>query len=150
MERPSQGNTSFQGILKDFEVHATRVRQSHRETVNYDSINDVLQAALQERQQGTQQEHGHPASRHLEEQDYWDSSEAKKLFIGDKDSDKSVRDIMENRIATMQRVSRYPEGWREVVEQHDKDNLCMQHTTYMLLDREVKFFAYRTSMLWIV
>lgn len=150
VECPSQGNTSFQGILKDFEVHATRVRQSHRETVNYDSINDVLQAALQERQQGTQQEHGHPASRHLEEQDYWDSSEAKKLFIGDKDSDKSVRDIMENHIATMQHVSWYPEGWRKVVEQHDKDNLCMQHTTYMLLDREVKFFAYRTSMLWII
>ena len=56
---------------------------------------------------------------------YWNSPEARKLFAPSESSkDDLLTDILCRRIEKLRNVSSFPEGWRDVIETHDKDNLC--------------------------
>jgi hypothetical protein len=56
---------------------------------------------------------------------YWNSPEARKLFApSEATKNDSLIDLLSRRIEKLQNVSRFPKGWRDVIETHDKDNLC--------------------------
>jgi len=71
----------------------------------------------------------------IQQQTYFDSPQAKKLFIGNSKSNDNVVSILEDRIEMLQHVSEYPEGWRDVVDHHDKDNLCSAFDIFVTRQR---------------
>ena len=64
--------------------------------------------------------HGSPAAKMLVET-YWDSPEAKKLFLGDSNDERDVVEVLELRIEQANKTS---DGWRDIIDKHDKDHLC--------------------------
>lgn len=68
-------------------------------------------------------------------QDYFDSPECKKLFVGDTKSNLSVRNVLEERIDLLKRVNMFQEGWKGVVESHDKDNICSPYDIFIVRQR---------------
>lgn len=80
-------------------------------------------------------------------ENYFASSEAKKLFIGDKTSEEDVESFLEERIDMLARVNAYPAGWRDMVEGRDKDNLCSAYEVFVLRQRcQLLCSAYTTLM----
>jgi hypothetical protein len=144
-ELPVRGNAAYDRIVKSLDA---RIRLAHLEQLRNEATYRTTAEMIEEemRNMSLEQEEEDPVpdtAAPVLEQDYFDSPEAKKLFLGDKTSAKSVRDVLENRIAKLQRVNRYGEGWREVVEQHDKDNLCTEHNIYVVRQRcQVLCLAY--------
>ena len=61
---------------------------------------------------------------------YWDSPEAKKLFLGNSTDNRSVVDVLRERIQRLQQVNRTQDGWRDLVDKHDVDNLCSAYDVF--------------------
>jgi hypothetical protein len=66
---------------------------------------------------------------------YWDSPEAKKLFLGDSEDERDVVEVLEQRIERLQQVNRTADGWRDIVDRHDKDNLCSPYDVFIIRQR---------------
>jgi hypothetical protein len=66
---------------------------------------------------------------------YWDSPEAKKLFLGTTTDKRSVQEVLKQRIDRLQGVNRSLDGWRDIIEGHDIDNLCSPHDVFMIRQR---------------
>lgn len=75
------------------------------------------------------------ASLMIMEESYWDSPEAKKLFLGSSTDDRSVQDVLEQRIERLQQVNRSHDGWRDIVDKHDVDNLCSPYDIFIIRQR---------------
>ena len=69
------------------------------------------------------------------EESYWDSPEAKKIFLGSSTDDRSVQDVLEQRIERLQQVNRSHDGWRDIVDKHDVDNLCSPYDIFIIQQR---------------
>ena len=69
------------------------------------------------------------------DQDYFDSPECKKLFLGCSKSPLSVRDVLQHRIEKLRRVNKFEKAWRDVVENHDKDNVCSPYDIFVYRQR---------------
>jgi hypothetical protein len=78
--------------------------------------------------------HGSSAAKILLET-WWDSSEAKKLFLGDSSDERDVVEVLEQRIERLQQVNRTADGWRDIVDRHDKDNLCSAFDVFIIRQR---------------
>ena len=63
---------------------------------------------------------------------YWDSPEAKKVFLGSSTDIRRVQDVLEQRIDRLQQVNRSHEGWREIIDKHDVDNLCSPYDVFIM------------------
>ena len=66
---------------------------------------------------------------------YWDSPEAKKLFLGNSTDNRSVVDVLRQRIQRLQQVNRTQDGWRDLVDKHDVDNLCSAYDVFIIRQR---------------
>ena len=66
---------------------------------------------------------------------YWDSPEAKKLFLGNSTDGRSVIDVLKQRIQRLQQVNRTQDGWRDLVDKHDIDNLCSAYDVFIIRQR---------------
>ena len=78
--------------------------------------------------------HG-PASAKIVVETYWDSLEAKKLFLGNSSDARDVVEVLEERIERLQQVNRTMDGWRDLVDKHDKDNLCSPYDIFICRQR---------------
>ena len=75
--------------------------------------------------------HGSPAANILVET-YWDSPEAKKLFLGDSNDERDVVEVLEQRIERLQQANKTSDGWRDIIDKHDKDNLCTSYDVFII------------------
>jgi Zn-finger protein len=66
---------------------------------------------------------------------YWESPEAKKLFLGHSTDERDVVDVLQQRIERLQQVNRTPDGWREVIDKHDRDNHCSSYDIFFIRQR---------------
>ena len=66
---------------------------------------------------------------------YWDSPEAKKLFLGNSTDNRSVVDVLRQRVQRLQQVNRTQDGWRDLVDKHDVDNLCSAYDVFIIRQR---------------
>ena len=69
------------------------------------------------------------------EESYWDSPEAKKLFLGDSNDERSVVNVLEQRIEWLQQANRTPDGWRDLIDKHDNNNLCSSYDIFIIRQR---------------
>lgn len=68
-----------------------------------------------------------PALAALISESYWDSPEAKKLFLTSTSDSRSVEVALNARIDKLRHVNKHGrEAWRAIVETHDKDNRCIK------------------------
>ena len=61
-----------------------------------------------------------------ETENFWTSKDAKKLFYSEADwadEEATVAKVMERRVEKLRNVSKQPEGWRDVINGGDKDNV---------------------------
>ncbi len=62
---------------------------------------------------------------------YWDSPEAKKLFLGSSIDHWSIVEVLQERIERLQQVNKSPDSWRDLIERHDVDNLCSAYDIFI-------------------
>jgi len=87
------------------------------------------------------------ASAKIVVQSYWDSPEAKKLFLGTSTDERDVVDILQQRIERLQQVNRSPDGWRDLVDKHDVDNLCSPYDIFIIRQRcSILCLAYTVAL----
>jgi hypothetical protein len=79
----------------------------------------------------------HPgsASARISVESYWDSPEAKKLFLGSSSDDRSVVEVLQQRIERLQQVNRTSDGWKDLIDKHDIDNLCSPYDIFVIRQR---------------
>ena len=63
---------------------------------------------------------------------YWDSPEAKKLFLGNPNDDRGIKDVLQERIERLQQANRTLDGWKDMIEKHDKDKLCSSYDVFII------------------
>ena len=78
---------------------------------------------------------GGTASAQILLETYWDSPEAKKLFFGNSTDDRGVVDVLKQRIQRLQQVNRSQDGWRDLIDKHDVDNLCSAYDIFIIRQR---------------
>jgi Zn-finger protein len=66
---------------------------------------------------------------------YWDSPEAKKLFLGDSTDERDVVEVLEQRIERLQQANKTINGWKDIVDKHDIDNLCSYYDVFIIRQR---------------
>jgi hypothetical protein len=66
---------------------------------------------------------------------YWESRETKKLFLGDSTDERDVVEVHEQRIEWLQQVNRTKDSWRDIVDNHGKDNLCSAYDIFIFRQR---------------
>jgi hypothetical protein len=68
---------------------------------------------------------------------YWESPEAKKLFLGSVNDERNVVEVIEERIERLQQVNKKVDGWKDIVDKHGivLSMMCSS------LDRGVLFFV---------
>ena len=66
---------------------------------------------------------------------YWDSPEAKKLFLGSSTDHRSVVEVLQERIERLQQVNKSPDGWRDLIERHGVYNLCSAFDVFITRQR---------------
>lgn len=116
---PVRGNPADNRMVKNFDDRTNMAQLAQLQNEAADAQHRAAADAIEEelRNMSIDREEEEPPAAPtvpVEEQDYFDSPEAKKLFIGDKNSPLSVREVLENRIALLHRVGKYSDGWREV------------------------------------
>ena len=85
--------------------------------------------------QAKKPKHGSNAAKILVET-YWDSPEAKKLFLGDSNDERDVvEEVLEQRIERLQQANKTIDGWRDIIDKHDKDNLCFPYDVFIIRQR---------------
>ena len=78
---------------------------------------------------------------------YWDSPEAKKLFLGDSNDERDVVEVLEQRIEQLQHANKTIDGWRDIIDKHDKDNLCSAHDIFIIRQRcSILCLAYMNAL----
>jgi hypothetical protein len=78
---------------------------------------------------------------------YWESPEAKKLFLGTSTDVRSVVDILQQRIERLQQANRSPDGWKDLVDKHDVDNLCSPYDIFIIRQRcSILCLAYTVAL----
>ena len=105
------------------------------EIAKQSTIKRNAQAQLQAEDTAKKVKHAGPASSMIVEQTYWDSPEAKKLFLGSASDYRNVVEVLQQRIERLQQVNRTVEGWRDLVDKHDKDNLCSAYDIFIIRQR---------------
>jgi hypothetical protein len=73
---------------------------------------------------------------------YWDSPKAKMLFLGSSTDNRSVFDVLQQRIERLQQLNRSPNGWRDLIDMHDVDILCSPYDIFIIQQCSVLCLAY--------
>jgi hypothetical protein len=67
---------------------------------------------------------------------YWESPEAKKLFLGSVNDERNVVELLEEeRVERLQQVNRTVDGWKDIVDKHGIDNLCSDYDIFIIRQR---------------
>jgi hypothetical protein len=87
---------------------------------------------------------------------YWESPEAKELFLGRSSDDRSVVEVLQQRIERLQQVNKTSDGWKDLINKLNKDNLCSPSDIFIIRQRcSILCLAYiyamekMTSVRWV-
>jgi hypothetical protein len=149
-ERPPEGKKCFLSLLQDNSINERySVARGVQEVVdltltisNHQSLAKRKSDAMEADEPmvpDTENSGGKKRARVIEntEGNYWDSPEAKKLFLGTPTDERSVQEVLKQRIERLQGVNRSPHGWKDLIERHDVDNLCSPHDVFIIRQRAV-------------
>ena len=139
VKRPPDGKKSFLALLEDKKIgdHYS-VARGVAEVV--DLTSEIAEQSSAKRKAETKAaaveeakkpKHGTPAAKMLVET-YWDSPEAKKLFLGNVNDERNVVHVLEERIERLQQANKTENGWRDIVAKQDKDNLCTSYDIFII------------------
>jgi hypothetical protein len=143
VERPPDGGRkSFLSLLKDSTINdhysvacgVPEVVDLTNEIAEQSTAKRKAQAQVEAEDKSKKPRHG-PASAKIVVETYWDSPEAKKLFLGNLTDDRDVIEVLEERIERLQQVNRTMDGWRDLIDKHDKDNLCSPYDIFISRQR---------------
>lgn len=142
VERPPDGKKSFLSLLQDTAINDRySVARGLPEIVDLTTEISLQSSAKRKAvaQIAAQDErkkpyHG-PLSGRVVVETYWDSPEAKKLFLGNSNDDRRVDKVLEERIERLQQANRTVDGWKDMVDKHDKDNLCSSYDVFIIRQR---------------
>jgi hypothetical protein len=144
VERPPDGKKSFLSLLQDTAINDRySVARGLPEIVDLTTEISLqssakrkaeAQIAVQNNDENKRPKHG-PLSGKLVAETYWDSPEAKKLFLGNPNDDRHVEIVLEERIERLQQANRTVDGWKDMVDKHDKDNLCSSYDVFIIRQR---------------
>jgi hypothetical protein len=132
VERPPDGKKSFMTLLQDRVINKIySVARGVPEVVDLTTeIEKQSRAKRKAEAQNLAQDeskrarNGPISSGKLVELTYWDSPEAKKLFLGDSNDSRNVVEVLQQRIERLQDANKTMDGWRDVIVRRDIDNLC--------------------------
>ena len=161
VERPPDGKKSFLSLLQDDKINDRySVARGFSEVVDLTTeihmqSNAKRKADTVEAQEEDDKKKAkascslHPgsASAKILEESYWDSPEAKKLFLGNSTDDRSVVEVLQQRIERLQQANRTSDGWRDLIDKHDIDNLCSPYDIFIIRQRcSILCLAYITAL----
>jgi hypothetical protein len=66
---------------------------------------------------------------------YWDSPEAKKRFLGNINDEHDIVEALEEWIEWLQQANKAVDGWRDIVDKHDNDNLFSSYDVFIIRQR---------------
>ena len=140
MQRPPSGEKSFLSLLQDATLgdHYS-VARGVPEIVDLSSkiaehssvkrkADDVKLAA----EEAKKPRHGCDSASVVS---YWESPEAKKLFLGSVNDERNVVKLLEERVEQLQQVNRTVDGWKDIVDKHGIDNLCSDYDIFIIRQR---------------
>ncbi|KAI2514285.1 hypothetical protein MHU86_178 [Fragilaria crotonensis] len=139
---PDGGKKSFISLLKDSTINdhysvargVPEVVDLTNEIAEQSTAKRKARARVEAEDKAKKPRHG-PASAKIVVETYWDSPEAKKLFLGNSSDARDVVEVLEERIERLQQVNRTMDGWRDLVDKHDKDNLCSPYDIFICRQR---------------
>ena len=142
MQRPPDGMKSFLSLMQDEELNdhysvARGVRavvDLTNEIHGQSSTKRKAQAQADAEDEAKKPKHG-PASSKIVEETYWDSPEAKKLFFDNSSDNRDVLDVLHERIERLRQVNKTVTGWKDLIEKHDKGNLCSPYNIFIIRQR---------------
>ena len=142
VERPRDGKKSFLSLLQDNSIHERyTVARGVAEVVDLSTEISKQSTSMKrktEAQSLAQQDQDNEKKRPkqmVEELTYWDSPEAKKLFLGDSNDSRNVVEVLKQRIERLQEANQTHDGWRDVVVRRDIDNLCSDFDKFIIRQR---------------
>jgi hypothetical protein len=143
VERPPGGDKSFLSLVQDkmigdhYSVARGVLHQDvdlTNEIVEQSSVKRKAEVKAEAKEAAKKPKHGSTAGNILA-QTYWESPEAEKLFLGDSTDERDVVEVLEQRIEWLQQMNQTRDGWRDIVDKHDKDNLCSAHAIFIIRQR---------------
>ena len=142
VQRLPDGKKSFLSLLQDHSLNdyysvargVTEVVDLTSKIADQSTAKRKAQAQLDAEDEAKWPKHG-PVSSQIVVQTYWDSPEAKKLFLGNSTDDRAVVKVLEERIERLQQGNRSINGWKDLIEKHDKDNLCSPYDIFIIRQR---------------
>lgn len=142
VERPPDGKKSFLSLLQDVSINdrysvargLPEVLDLTTEIAEQSSAKRKSEANVAANDEAKKPKHG-PISEKIVVETYWDSPEAKKLFLGNANDERDVQNVLEQRIERLQQANRTMDGWKDVIDKHDKDNLCSSYDVFIIRQR---------------
>jgi hypothetical protein len=139
VQRPPDGKKSFLSLLQDERLNdhysvlqgVTAVVDLTNEIADQSTAKRRALVQVEAEDKAKKPKHG-PALSKFVVQTYWDSPEAKKLFLGNSSDDRHVLDVLHKRIERLQQVNRTANGWKDLIDKHDKDNLCSPYNIFII------------------
>mmetsp|Transcript_16314 Transcript_16314/g.29464 ORF Transcript_16314/g.29464 Transcript_16314/m.29464 type:complete len:130 (+) Transcript_16314:164-553(+) len=95
VERLPEGDTSFASMAADFKVHTSRRRAANRPD-SFVEMDREIKRKFPRQQLGSTTELREPLT--VQQESFFDSPEANKLFIGNSKSSENVESVLEDRI----------------------------------------------------
>ncbi|KAI2507244.1 hypothetical protein MHU86_7201 [Fragilaria crotonensis] len=151
VERPPDGKKCFLSLLQDAGINDRySVARGSSEIVDLTTEIHIQSRAKRKAEAGAAVAAQSPGSQKkakasqlasgsdsaiISVESYWDSPEAKKLFLGSSTDNRSVVDVLQQRIERLQQVNRSPDGWRDLIDKHDVDNLCSPYDIFIIRQR---------------
>jgi hypothetical protein len=120
---PSDGEKSFLSLLQDKMIgdHYSVARgvpeivDLSSKIAEQSSAKRKADAKLLAVEEAKKPKHGSAAASIVVET-YWESPEAKKLFLGNVNDERNVVEVMEERIEQLQQVNKTVDGWKDIVD----------------------------------
>ncbi|KAI2509402.1 hypothetical protein MHU86_5035 [Fragilaria crotonensis] len=142
VQRPPDGKKSFLSLLQDETLNdrysvargLAEVIDLTTEIAEQSCAKRKAEAQLEAQDETKKPKHG-PASARIVVETYWDSPEAKKLFLGNASDDRDVVKVLEERIERLQQANRSVDGWKDIIDKHDKDHLCSSYDVFIIRQR---------------
>jgi hypothetical protein len=140
VQRPPSGEKSFLSLLQDATLgdHYSVARgvpeivDLSSEIAEHSSVKRKADDAKLAAEEAKKPRHGCDSASVVS---YWESPEAKKLFLGSVNDERNVVELLEERVERLQQVNRTVDGWKDIVDKHGIDNLCSDYDIFIIRQR---------------
>jgi hypothetical protein len=142
VECPPDGKKSFLSLLQDQSI-GDHYSVAHGVPEIVDLMSKIAEQSLAKRkadaklaveEEAKKPKHGSAAAKIVVET-YWERPEAKKLFLGDSTDERDIIKVLEEWIERLQQANKTIDGWKDVVDKHDVDNLCSYFDVFIIRQR---------------